>query len=625
LTGALAMLLAAPAFAQAAASPSIVGSVRDSQALPGATSVAVWGHYAYTTAYWAGRLTALDISDPAHPRIAGESTASGSLMNAVTVNVSGGYAYVVSKNRNASHSSNDDGTGSSLTILDIASNPSQPTIVGSVRDPTGLFGAYGVAVAGHYAYVAAQGLLSGQPKSPDKSGGAFDVIDISNPANPSIVATIDNGSLPAPWAGQNILQHADSVSISGNYAYVTASYSNRLAVIDISNPHSPAIVASLLDGTAQAPAGTLDFPVDVVAQGGYAYVADQIDPGRLTVVDVSNPSSPVVAGSVTSGAMSGAYRVRARDHDVFVSAADASSVSEVDVSDPAAPRFVSLVTGAALNHTTGLDVDATGHFVIATSPSLRTESHANYPPFPLQPGGPTNTGAVSVINLDPIAVKLNPPSEPVDPTTSTLASFAFSTNDRSAQVACRLDGGPFVPCTSASRQRYGSLGLGRHTFTVLASDSDGSVAQAGYAWTIVRATPVVSGLRQAARTWREGRTKLPGGQKRPPRIGTVFTFALNESARLTLTFTRPAPGRLLTGRCVAPSVRSDAKPRCTRAIVAGTLLASGHKGSNRIVFTGRVKGRRILAPGRYTLTVSATLAGATASIPKRISFAISPG
>lgn len=53
--------------------------------------------------------------------------------------------------------------GNSLTILDIATNPSQPTIVASIRDASKLFGAYGVAVSGHYAYVAAQGCLAGQP------------------------------------------------------------------------------------------------------------------------------------------------------------------------------------------------------------------------------------------------------------------------------------------------------------------------------------------------------------------------------------------------------------------------------------------------------------------------------
>jgi hypothetical protein len=132
-------------------------------------------------------------------------------MNATTENIAGGNAYVVSKNRNAGPTGNDDGTGNSLTILDIASNPAQPSILGSVRDPAHLFGAYGVAVSGRYAYVAAQGLLAGQPTSPDTSTGAFDVIDVSNPAGPSIVATIDNGALPAPWTGKNVLDHANAV------------------------------------------------------------------------------------------------------------------------------------------------------------------------------------------------------------------------------------------------------------------------------------------------------------------------------------------------------------------------------------------------------------------------------
>ena len=45
-----------------------------------------------------------------------------------------------------------------------------------------------------------------------------------------------NSALPAPWTGTNALKHATSVAVSGNYAYVTASYSNRLTVLDISDP-----------------------------------------------------------------------------------------------------------------------------------------------------------------------------------------------------------------------------------------------------------------------------------------------------------------------------------------------------------------------------------------------------
>jgi len=609
-------MLLIPASAQAAARPTITGSISDSVALSGASSVAISGHYAYTTAYYAGRLVAIDISDPAHPRIAGMSPTATSLIDAVTVNVSGGYAYVVSKNRNASPTSNDDGTGNSLTILDIATNPAQPAIVGAVHDPQHLFGAYGVAVAGHYAYVAAQGLLALQPTVPDTSTGAFDVIDLSNPSSPSIVATIDNGALPAPWTGSRALFHADSISIDGNDAYVTASRAGRMTVINIADPLAPVIVASLADGSAQAPTGTLPFPVDVVAQGGYAYVVSQIDPGRLAVVDVSDPTNPHVVGSLASPALNAAYRIRIRAHSVFVSAEDSASVSQLDVSDPSAPSLTSSVTSPAhLNSTLGLDIDPTGHFLVASSPALPSETDALFPPFPLQPGGATVTGTVTVLNLDPIAVTIAPTSKPRDPTTSTRASFAFSTNDPVASILCSLDGRRFGPCTTPRSQRYSSLHIGRHTFTVLSGDPDGSVATASYAWAVLRPAPVVTRLRQGESSWSEALTKSA-------RRGTVFTFTLNESAGVTLTFTRLAPGRRVAGRCVGLSHGNANEPRCTLGVLAGALFVRGHKGRNATVFTGRVMGRRTLRPGRYTMALTAMAAGTEVSLAKTLSFTI---
>jgi hypothetical protein len=81
--------------------------------------------------------------------------------------------------------------------------------------------------------------------------------------------------------------------------------------------------------------------------------------------------------------------VRVRAADVFVSGSGANSVSEVDVSKPAAPRLAGSVTSSArLNHTTGLDVDPTDHFVIASSPALSSETQKVFPPFPLTPAGP---------------------------------------------------------------------------------------------------------------------------------------------------------------------------------------------------------------------------------------------
>jgi hypothetical protein len=392
------LLLSASPSASAATSPVLAGAVSDSSALAGATSVATSGKYAYTTAYSAGTLTAIDISDPAHPFVSGASPSATSLLNASTVNIAGGYAFVASKNRNAGTNSNDDGTGNSLTILDISTDPARPAIVGAVTDPISLFGAYGVAVSGNYAYVAAQGCLGGQPCPNPNVGNAFDVIDISSRPSPRIVATIDNSSLPAPWSGSDALLHACSVAVSGNDAFVTAPYSNRLTVIDISNPVSPRIVASLQDPSQ------LDFDVDVAVGNGYAYVADQASGlGRLAVVDVRDPTNPQVVGSVTDTTLlDGAYRVRVRGNFAYVAAVYASALAVVDVSDPNRPTLAGGYRGApTVNRTTGLDLDPTGRYLVTSSPFLPTESGTVYPPYPFQPGGPTATGSISVIDLRP--------------------------------------------------------------------------------------------------------------------------------------------------------------------------------------------------------------------------------
>jgi hypothetical protein len=502
----VAVALAVPGSALAASgSPALVGSVSDPSTLSGTTSVAVSGNYAYTTAYYAGRLTAIDISNPAHPTIAGSSPFANSLLNGSTVNIVGGYAYVASKNANgpSGTNSNDNGTGNSLTILDIGTNPAQPAIVGSVTDAVDLFGAYGVAVSGNYAYVAAQGCVSGQPCPKSNVGNSFAVVDISSPSTPRIVAKIHNQSLPAPWTGSGALNHACSVAVAGNYAYVTAAYSNRLTVIDISNPLSPTIVASLQDSSQLA------FDVDVAVGGGYAYVADQSSGlGRLAVVDVHNPTAPFIAGSVTNSTwLNGAYRVRLRGNFAYVSASYAGAVSAVDISNPTNPRFAGgYSSGAVLNRTTGLDVDSSGRFLIAASPFLATQTQPLYPPYPLQ-SGPTITGTMSVVDLDPspIAVTITPSSEPANPTVQTSASFTFSVSDPVSTVQCQLDGAPFGPCSGPTSQAYSALGLGTHSFTVQATDAPGNTATSSYTWVVVQpsgppvgpTTPVLDNFNRA--------------------------------------------------------------------------------------------------------------------------------
>ncbi len=480
----LGTLVIGTAQALAATNPITTGSFSDATTLSGATSVATSGTWGYVTTSFPGRLTAVDLLDPTHPVFAGQSPVANSLIASTTVNIAGGYAYVVSKNRNGPNGSgsNDDGTGNSLTILDITSDPAHPSIVGSIRDPIALFGAYGIAVSGHYAFVAAQGCLSGQPCPNTSVGDSFAVVDVANPANPTIVATLRNSSLPAPWAGSLALQHATAVSISGNYAYVTASYSDRLTVIDISNPFNPTIVASLHDATQ------LNFDVDVAVRNGFAYVADQSSSGRFAVVDVSNPANPHIVGSVVNKTMlSGSYRIRLRGNFAYISAVNTNSVSVIDISDPTNPRFVGGLTSAAtLNRTTGLDLDQTGRYVIANSPYQNGQPNTPYPPYPFQPGGPSLIGTVSAIDLNPvpISVGITQSSEPASTTTQTSGTFVFSVNDAVSTVRCAFDGAPAGLCTSPTTQTFTGLSVGGHTFTVTAIDAAGNTSSDSYSWTV---------------------------------------------------------------------------------------------------------------------------------------------
>jgi hypothetical protein len=87
------------------------------------------------------------------------------------------------------------------------------------------------------------------------------------------------------WAGSVATGPAYGVTVSGTHAYVAGYFG--LQVIDISNPQSPQIVGSVdTPGSANG----------VAVAGTYAYVADWY-PG-LQVIDISNPESPQIVGSV---------------------------------------------------------------------------------------------------------------------------------------------------------------------------------------------------------------------------------------------------------------------------------------------------------------------------------------
>lgn len=124
-------------------------------------------------------------------------------------------------------------------IADMADNPS------------------GVCVSGDYAYVAAENGLH--------------VVDVANPALPEAIAFVpDTGAM--------------HVAVWDHHAYVT-NYGGELAVVDLSNPRVPVLVASVLtQGYSDGVAAAYDHVFVAAAEGG------------LRIYDLSNPANPVLSG-----------------------------------------------------------------------------------------------------------------------------------------------------------------------------------------------------------------------------------------------------------------------------------------------------------------------------------------
>jgi Ca2+-binding RTX toxin-like protein len=120
-----------------------------------------------------------------------------------------------------------------------------------------------------------------------------------------------------------------SIEVVGNYAYGTYSYglSNFLSIIDISEPTIPVLkgsISGLSSGGAR----------DVVVVGNYAYVADWS--AGLKIIDISNPNAPTLKGIYdTPGAAAG---VKIVGNYAYI-ADHSSGLQIIDISNPASPTW----------------------------------------------------------------------------------------------------------------------------------------------------------------------------------------------------------------------------------------------------------------------------------------------
>ena len=186
------------------------------------------------------------ITNPTHQGSLANGSPNGgaSLYHPQSVFVAGNYAYITSMESAASKGA--------LEIVDIT-NPNQPVhkskltvgyLSGSLKSvPQCVF------VVGNLAYIA--------------GWSTFEIIDISDPINPIHKSTLNNGENGA------IINRSSSISVAGNYAYVTSYGSNAFEIINVSDPLNPIHAGKVIDGEAGA---SLNLPISVAVYGNSAYI-----------------------------------------------------------------------------------------------------------------------------------------------------------------------------------------------------------------------------------------------------------------------------------------------------------------------------------------------------------------
>ncbi|MBD3335612.1 MAG: hypothetical protein GF355_08850, partial [Candidatus Eisenbacteria bacterium] len=291
--------------------PAFVGSVD-----AGTEKLDVSGSYAYL-ARGSDGLRAVNVSDPANPKVVGTYPTYGSSRSAY---VDGDYAYVA------------QGTHG-VVVID-ASDLAQPHDVGKYETP-GIV--QDVMVAGGYAYVA------------DDDGG-LRIADVSDPTNPTEISVT---SIPG----------ASLVDVSAGRAYVIDDVLNEpdiLRIFDVSDPSLPAELGSHLFESSVS---------EIAVSGEYLYAAAE-DSG-LIVVDVTDPAAPLEVGSYLA---ENVRDVSVREDHAFVASTDWDGGFMIfDVADPADPTLIgNYVPNSGWYHP--FDMAVSGNFAYLADPTSTSGS-----------------------------------------------------------------------------------------------------------------------------------------------------------------------------------------------------------------------------------------------------------
>lgn len=217
-----------------------------------------------------------------------------------------------------------------------------------------------------------------------------------------------------------------------------------------------------------------------------------------------------------------------------------------------------------------------------------------FAPPTLALGSPTGVSALAATVQGTLTPNLRDATYHFNYGTSTAYGHSTASTDAGS-------GNTAVPVAAAVA---GLLPNTTYHYELVATNGDGTSTTADGTFTTLPSpmptstAPHLSVVKQSARRWAERRVR----GKHKTTVGTTFTFDLDQSARVTFTFTQSGAGRRTGKRCVTATVKNRRRPRCD--LGRGTVTVTGRPGANTLQFSGRIAGRR--APiGAYTVVITA--------------------
>jgi hypothetical protein len=219
-------------------------------------------------------------------------------------------------------------------------------------------------------------------------------------------------------------------------------------------------------------------------------------------------------------------------------------------------------------------------------------------------------------------IVVNAPANGAAYTRGQVLAANYSCSSPDTEIVTRCAG------TVANGSPIPTRAIGTHQFTVSASTSAGAHAKRTVVYIVLAGTPaaaptsapVLSALAQSASTWREGR-ELPHATRARPPVGTTFSFALNEPAAVTFSFSA-LPARGSSSRRCPGRGASGAGGGCERAVTRAGFSFPAGEGTDRVLFEGRPGAGELLAAGTYEARVFARDAAGRSTTPQSLRFTI---